>query len=323
MTQSNSTQQSWGRFDFLGISTPIAATTIAVVFLALILIATKGFNYGVDFAGGIELQVHFNQPVEAAQVRQFMETSGFPHASVQALGGKNEYLVHIDSPKDASDEQVNNFIKVTVEKLKADLAAKFATEGADVRRVDTVGPQVGAELKRNGIQAAFYCFLLILVYIGLRFDYRYAPAAVFCLFHDAVITCGIYSLFGWEFTVQTLAAVLTIIGYSLNDTIVIFDRIRENTGIHRDKNLYWISNRSINETLSRTILTFFTTLMTVVAMFIFADGAIKDFARAMMIGMCLGVFSTVYVATPLMLLADRYQKYKRQRAQAVAYSGGK
>lgn len=313
--------QGWGRFDFLGISTPITLATIGLVIFALSWIALKGFNYGVDFSGGIEIQVHFKELVDASKLRTYMESNGYPNAAVQNLGDNHEFLMHIESPKGASDEEVNTYIKTTVEKLKSGLASAFANEGAEVRRVDTVGPQVGAELKRNGILAAFYCFLLILVYIGLRFDYRYAPAAVFCLFHDAAITCGIYSLFGWEFTVQTLAAVLTIIGYSLNDTIVIFDRIRENQGIHRDKTLYWVCNLSINETLSRTILTFFTTLMTVVAMYIFADGAIRDFARAMMIGMFLGVYSTVYVATPLMLAADRYQKWKRQRVQTAAYGG--
>ncbi|NJL24496.1 MAG: hypothetical protein HC902_04565, partial [Calothrix sp. SM1_5_4] len=140
----------------------------------------------------------------------------------------SEYLFYLDAEKGKSDDEVNQYIQTTVAKIKQGLAAKFSAEGADVRRVDTVGPQVGAELRRNGILAGFYALLLILIYIGLRFDYRFAPAAVFCLFHDALITMGIYSLFGWEFTVQTMAAILTIIGYSLNDTIVIFDRIREN-----------------------------------------------------------------------------------------------
>jgi len=319
----NRKNPGWGRFDFLGISTPVTIGTILVVCATVGLIAAKGFNYGVDFAGGIEMQAHFNQDVDAARVRAFMEAQGFPHANVQSVGGTKEYMIRIESPKGASDEDVNNAIKGTVDKLKGGLSSQFANEGAEIRRVDTVGPQVGAELKRNGILAAFYCFLLILVYIGLRFDYRYAPAAVFCLFHDAIITCGIYSVLGWEFSVQTLAAVLTIVGYSLNDTIVIFDRIRENQAIHRDRDLYWISNLSINETLSRTILTFFCTLITVVSMLIFADGAIRDFARAMTIGMFLGVYSTVYVATPLMLFADRLQKQRRQRAQSAAYSGGK
>ena len=155
-----------------------------------------------------------------------------------------------------------------------------------------------------------------MIYVGLRFDYRYAPAAVFCLLHDAVLTLAIYSIFGWEVTTQTMAAILTIIGYSLNDTIVIFDRIRENIPIHRNKDLYWVSNRSINETLSRTILTYFTTYLTVAAMFIFADGVIREFALTMMIGMFLGADSTIYVATPLMILTDKW--YRHRKAQQLA-----
>ncbi|HMN69682.1 MAG TPA: protein translocase subunit SecF [Bdellovibrionales bacterium] len=300
-------KNSWGRFDFLGVAKYITIASVALTVLALILIASRGLNYGVDFAGGIEMQVQFNQGVDAGQVREFMAAEGFANANVQALGKDNEYLIHLET-KGETDEEANTFITQTVEKVKTGLAAKFGQDGATVRRVDTVGPQVGAELKRNGILAGFYCLLLILIYVGLRFDYRYAPAAVFCLFHDAIITVGIYSLCGWEFTTQTLAAVLTIIGYSLNDTIVIFDRIRENIPIHRDKDLYWVSNRSINETLSRTILTYITTYLTVSSMFFFADGAIYEFARAMMIGMFLGAYSTIYVATPLMLVADYYQK---------------
>ncbi len=320
MTKDNRSGKDWGRFDFLRWSNFFTVVTGLIVAASLALMAVKGLKYGVDFAGGIELQVHFENPVEAGRVRQFMEQSGHPQANVQALGSENEYLIYIQSVENAhekSDAQENEEIQAIVQKLKSEMTTHFAAEKADVVRVDTVGPQIGAELKRNGILAGFYCFLLILIYIGLRFDYRYAPAAVFCLFHDAIVTMGIYSLFQWEFTVQTLAAVLTIIGYSLNDTIVIFDRIRENVVVHRDKNLYWISNRSINETLSRTILTTLTTGFMVVAMYVLADGAIQDFSRAMLIGMVLGVFSTVYVATPLMLMADKYQKSKRKSLQAA------
>jgi preprotein translocase subunit SecF len=149
-----------------------------------------------------------------------------------------------------------------------------------------------------------------LIYVGLRFEYKFAPGAVFCLFHDAIITLGVYALFDWEVTTQTMAAVLTIIGYSLNDTIVIFDRIRENSHIHRGKSFAWLANRSINDCLSRTILTYIFTFMTVFAMYFLAGGVIADFARTMIIGMCLGVYSTVYVATPLVLLLDRLQGNK-------------
>lgn len=308
---------SWGRFDFLGPAKYITIATIILVVVALVLIAAKGLNYGVDFKGGIEVQVQFAQEVEANKMRDFMTEIGYPNANVQGLGdAKKEYLLRVES-KGATDDEANAFITTTVEKIKSELATRFQSQGPDVRRVDTVGPQVGAELKRNGMLAGFYCLLLILIYVGLRFDYRFAPGAVFCLFHDAIITIGIYSLLDWEFTTQTLAAVLTIIGYSLNDTIVIFDRIRENVSIHRDKSLYWISNRSINETLSRTILTYITTCLALVSMFIFADGVIKDFAMTMLIGMFLGAYSTIYVATPLMLFADGLQKSRKSKLQTA------
>lgn len=316
-------KNDWGKYDFLGIAKYITIVSVALTIISMLIVAAKGMTYGVDFSGGIEIQTQFNKPVEPEKVRKFMSEIGYPKANVQSLGKNDEYLVHIESEAGASDQETNKKIGEAVEKIKAGLARDFSGEGAEIRRVDTVGPQVGKELKRNGILAGFYCLLLILVYVGLRFDYRFAPGAVFCLFHDAAITLGIYSLFSWEFSVQTMAAILTIIGYSLNDTIVIFDRIRENQSIHRDKDLYWISNRSINETLSRTLLTYLLTYFTVIPMFLVADGVIKEFAKTMLIGMFLGAYSTVYVATPLMLIADRYHKYKRQQLAAAAYSGGK
>ncbi len=310
-------EESWGRYDFLGVAKYITAASVVLVLLSLVIIATRGLNYGVDFSGGIEVQAQFNNTVDAGHVRKFMSDLGFPHANVQSLGDKNEYLIHVESISGKSETETNQYVQDTIAKVKAGLDTRFKNEGAVIRKVDTVGPQVGAELRRNGILAAFYCLLLILIFVGLRFDYRYAPGAVFCLFHDAIITVAIYSLFDWEFTTQTMAAILTIIGYSLNDTIVIFDRIRENQAAFRDKDLYWVSNRSINETLSRTILTYLITYMTVASMFFFADGVIRDFAIAMMIGMFLGAYSTVYVATPLMLLLDRYQKWKKHQLQTA------
>ena len=311
--QTAKAEQSWGRFDILKVAKYITMASVAVTILMGLIVISRGLNYGVDFSGGIEMQVQFNQPVDAHKVREFMAAEGFPRASVQALGDGRELLLHLEIEQGHTDDQANQYIQSTVAKIKGGFADKFKAEGAEVRRVDTVGPQVGAELRRNGVLAGFYALLLILIYVGLRFDYRFAPAAVFCLFHDAVITMGVYSLMGWEFTVQTMAAILTIIGYSLNDTIVIFDRIRENQTIHRGRDLYWISNLSINETLSRTVLTYIATYLTVGAMFFFADGVIHDFARAMMIGMFLGAYSTVYVATPLMLVIDGFVEKKKQR----------
>lgn len=303
---------SSGRFDFLGIAKYITAASVLLTLVAVGMIATRGLNYGVDFRGGIELQVQFSQPVDAGRVRTFMSDAGQPNANVQSLGEDNEFLIRIESVKGNTDEETNKLTQETISKLREGLNATFSAEGVAIRRIDTVGPQVGAELRRNGMLAGFYCLLLILIYVGLRFDYRFAPAAVFCLFHDAILTMGVYALLDWEFSTQTMAAVLTIIGYSLNDTIVIFDRIRENAPLHRGKSMTWIANLSLNETLSRTILTYVTTCLTVVAMYVFADGAIQEFARTMLIGMFLGVYSTIYIATPLMLFIDDLQKKRRQ-----------
>ena len=317
-TIAETPELSWGKYDVLKVAKYITMGSVAVTLIAGIIVLANGLNYGVDFSGGIEMQVQFAQAVDAHRVREFMSNEGFPRANVQALGEGRELLLHLETEKTHSDAEANAYIQTTVAKIKAGFADKFKAEGAEVRRVDTVGPQVGAELRRNGILAGFYALLLILIYVGLRFDYRFAPAAVFCLFHDAVITMGVYSLLGWEFTVQTMAAILTIIGYSLNDTIVIFDRIRENQSIHRGRDLYWISNLSINETLSRTVLTYVATYLTVGSMFFFADGVIHDFARAMMIGMFLGAYSTVYVATPLMLVIDRLNEGRNKGSAAKA-----
>lgn len=304
------------KYDFMGIAKYITVLSVALTLISIVVIFSQGLNYGVDFSGGIEIQVQFDKAIDAERVRKFTTDLGFPNANVQAYGADNEYLIRLESIQGKDDKESNELLQATINKIKDGLAKDFASDGASVRRFDTVGPQVGAELRKNGILAGFYCMLLILIYVGLRFDYRFSPGAVFCIFHDAIITLGIYSILKWDVTTQTMAAILTIMGYSLNDTIVIFDRIRENQHLHRGRTLYWISNLSINETLSRTILTYFTTSLTVVAMYVFADGVIKEFALAMMIGMFLGAYSTVYVATPLMLVADKFQRMRKERAAA-------
>lgn len=311
-------EDSWGRYDFLGVAKYVSVVSILLTLASAAIVAVKGLNYGVDFAGGIEMQAQFSADVAPERVRAFMTKEGFDTANVQALGGNREYLIRLELESGKSDEEINRITQATVARIREGLVRQFAGEAPEIRRVDTVGPQVGAELRRNGVLAGFYALVLILIYVGLRFDYRFSPGAVFCLAHDAIITMGIYSVMGWEFTVQTMAAILTIIGYSLNDTVVIFDRIRENQQIYRDKDLYWISNLSINETLSRTILTYVCTYLSVLAMFAFADGVIYEFSRAMSIGMFLGCYSTIYVATPLMLVMDRYHQWRKKQHELQA-----
>lgn len=299
-----------GKYDFLKYAKYFFTFSMFINLLSFYFMATKGMNYGVDFAGGTEIQVLFQKPVDASSIRHSLTEAGFPQASVQAYGGNQEYLIRFGIPEGKSEAEMNTKLQQHIQAIKTVVEKEYADSKPEFRKVDTVGPQVGVELKKKGILAGFYCLLFILIYLGLRFDYKYAPGAVICLFHDSLVTLGIYSAFGLEFSVQTMAAILTVMGYSLNDTIIIFDRMRENSHIFRGKSFYWLANRSLNDSLSRTILTFFATFLTVLAMFFLTDGVIHDFALAMMIGMILGVYSTMYVATPLVIFFDNMEKRK-------------
>lgn len=276
--------------------------------VSLILIFTKGLNYGIDFSGGTEVQVRFAQPVMPETVRAFTEAEGFKDAIVQQFGTgeSREYLIRLQAKGGATDKETNDNLKATMARIQDGIKTKWAD--AEIRRVDTVGPQVGNQLKRNGILAVFYSLLCILIYIGLRFDYKFAPGAVICLFHDSVVTLGVFSFLGKEVNVQIMAAVLTIIGYSLNDTIVVYDRIRENITKYKGRPLGEIINKSINDTLNRTILTSLTVFLATLSLYLYAGGVIEEFAFAMLIGIVLGTYSSIYVASPFILLLDKWKK---------------
>lgn len=299
-----------GRFDFIGSTKFFFPVSCLLIVAGLILIFARGFHYGVDFAGGTEVQVRFEKSLDASKVRGFMADLGLGNASIQSFEGNHEFLIRLDPVQAVSEKEANQTLLATIKKITDGLKESFSTDGASVLRVDTVGPQVGTELKRNGILAAFYSILMILIYIGLRFDYKYSPGAVFCLVHDTIFILALYSLFSWEMNVQIMAAVLTIIGYSMNDTIVVFDRIRENEKLFRDQSFAWICNRSMNDCLSRTILTSTTTFMSVLVMWALAGGVIRDFAMTMAIGIVVGTYSTIYVATPLIIWIDKLERSK-------------
>jgi len=301
------------KVDFLAKANIFTGLSILLVLVSLVLIFAKGFNYGIDFSGGTEVQVLFNKAVTTDKVRDFTKELGYKSASVQSLGEENsEYLIRMESIEAATDKETNNLINALIDKVTSGLKATFSDSNPEIRRVDSVGPQVGNELKKNGLLAIFYSLLMVLIYIGLRFDYKFAPAAVFCLFHDTIITLGVYALLQKEVNVQTLAAILTIIGYSLNDTIITFDRIRENTGniLFRDWNFHDLVNRSLNDVLSRSLLTSFTTLIAVLAMYFIAGGVIRDFAFTLGIGIVVGTYSSIYIASPLVILIDHWETAK-------------
>ncbi|MGE0763045.1 MAG: protein translocase subunit SecF [Bdellovibrionales bacterium] len=301
-----------GKINFNGLAKIFVPLSAFLVIASLVAIFTIEFQYGVEFAGGTEVQVQFQQPLPAEKLRSFMNDLGYQNASIQSFEKGNEFLIRIDPVHGATEKETNAALQDTIKKLTEGLSKSFSGEQPSIQRVDTVGPQVGSELKRNGILAAFYSLLMILVYIGLRFDYKYAPGAVFCLFHDSILILGLYSIFRWEMNVQIMAAVLTIIGYSMNDTIVVFDRIRENEKLYRDKSFAWVSNRSMNDVLTRTILTSLTTFFSVVIMWALAGGVIRDFAMTMAIGIIIGSYSTIFVATPLVIWFDKLERSKQR-----------
>lgn len=301
------------KIDFLG-KAPIVSTISALLALAaLVIIMTKGFNYGIDFSGGTEMQVRFDSEVSTKQLREYVDSTGYT-VSVQKFGEESEFLLRFGFVTGKDDKETNKLTNDMVEKVQDGLRTTFSEQGVSILRVDTVGPQIGDELKRNGLLAVFYSLIIILIYVGFRFDFKYAQAAVVCLFHDSIVTLGIFSIIGHEVNVQTLAAILTIIGYSLNDTIINFDRVRENLAHYRgDFDITSLMNLSINQVFSRTVLTSLTTLMAVLAMYFLAGGVIKDFAFTLAIGIVIGTFSSIFVASPLVIIATKFEQRKKSK----------
>ncbi len=302
-----------GRFDFIGKAKYLVPLSLLLVAFGVVEIAVDGLDYGIDFAGGTEIQMKFDGEVAREELVSAVETAGYQKASVQRFGEENEYLIRMENVQGETDKETNELLNQMVAGVTTSIETKFQNLNPVVRRVDSVGPQVGEELKRNGFLASFYSLILILIYIGLRFDYKYAPGAVFCLFHDAALTLCLFAIFDKEVNVQTMAAILTLIGYSLNDTIITFDRIRENETIYKGTEFSPIVNRSINDMLTRTILTSITTLLACASLYFFTDGTIRDIGFTLGIGIIIGAYSSIAIAAPMTIGMDKLQ---RRRAQA-------
>lgn len=307
-SQNTKNQTSSGKVDFMSLSNAAYGLSLFLVLASLVLVATKGFRYGIDFAGGTEFQVKFNEKPDAEAIRAKLGDIGFPSAVVQSFGGEaKELLIRLESATAPTEKEVNQKNLEAVNKIQAGLKDNFPVSEGGIS-VGSVGPQVGDELKGNSILAIIYSLIAIMIYVGVRFDFRFAPGAVICLIHDAIITMGVISLFNKEVNLQIVAAILTIIGYSINDTIINFDRIRENEEVYKGKSMSFIINRSVNDMLSRTILTNMTALISVAALYFIADGVIKELAFALGIGMIVGTYSSIYVSNPLVMLTERLMK---------------
>lgn len=310
-------ENSYGRFDFVGKAWFFGGISLILTVASLIYLAIAGLNYGIDFKGGTEIQVKFDQGVSIEQVRDNVTSLNLGEVGVQSFGEGNEYIIRFQGREGATDKETNEILNKDLGVIRDSITKTFAANNPDIRRVDTVGPQVGAELKRNGLLAVFYCLLVILIYVALRFDYKYAPGAVLCLFHDAVITLAVFNLVGKEMNVAILAAIMTLIGFSLNDTIVVFDRIREVEGHSSSKGSKFIINRSINEMLIRTLITSGSTFVSAICLYVFADGTVEDIAFAISVGVFFGTYSSIYVAAPLVMAMEKLGAMKKAASKAA------
>lgn len=295
------------RFDFIGKK----KFTLWISFLALLvsvgsILLQGGVRYGVDFAGGILIQVRFSKIVEVSELRRAMETLGAKDAMVQNFGEANEFLIRL--------EKASIDLEEMSKKIQSNLQEQFKDKALEIRRVEVVGPKVGKDLKRKALWAIGLSFLAMLVYVAWRFkQVSYGLGGIIALIHDIIITFGAISIARLEFSLSLMAVVLTIIGFSINDTIVIFDRVRENLKKIRKESLENIFNISINETLGRTILTSGTVMMVVLILFFFGGPVIHDFAFTLAIGLISGTYSTIYVASPIVLFWSEHIGKKKKR----------
>jgi preprotein translocase subunit SecF len=295
------------RFDFIGkkkFTFWISAVAILLSFGSIFY--HGGLRYGVDFAGGLLIQTKFSKAVNISEVRNALETMGLKDAMVQNFGGENEFLIRVEK----ASEDLEGMSKT----IQTSLQERFKDKSMEIRRAEVVGPKVGKDLKTKALWAVGLSFLGILIYVAFRFhEVGYGVAGIVALVHDIIITYGVISITNMEYSLSLLAVILTIIGFSINDTIVIFDRVRENIKKLRKENLGTIFNISINETLGRTILTSGTVMMVVLILFFFGGPVIHDFTFAMIVGLMSGTYSTVYIASPVVLLWEHHISRKMRK----------
>ncbi len=268
----------------------ISLSLIVVGILSLII--QGGPNYGIDFKGGTSVVIKFFEDITTAQLRVALSGSEIANAEIKSFGARNEYLIYIEQQKGISAAQM-------AEKVQTIINESLSDKKHEIRQVETIGPKIGKKLRNSAIWAILIALLLILIYIGIRFELLFAVGAIVALFHDVFIILGIFSLLRIEISIKEIAAFLTIVGYSLNDTIVVYDRIRENLKILRREDLFHVLNKSINQCLSRTVITSVTTFIVVLILFLFGGEVLKGFSFAMLLGVVVGTYSSIFVASPI------------------------
>ena len=272
--------------------------SVSLVLISLLLLTFKGLNFGIDFKGGTLIELRSTDTkVNVSSLRDNLNQMDLGDVSVKKFGNDTDFLIKFE----------NNNDKNIIEEIKSHLDKSFANNFS-FRRVENVGPKVSAELLKSGVIAISVALFLMLIYIWIRFEWQFSLGAILALFHDVIVTLGLFSLLGLEINLSIIAAVLTIVGYSMNDTVVIFDRVRENLKKYSDIKIYELTNISINETLSRTLITSATTLLALLSIFFFGGEILKGFSLAMIFGVIFGTYSSIYIANTVLVRLKVSQK---------------
>jgi preprotein translocase subunit SecF len=285
--------KSGTNIDFIGKRFFALVFSVIMLAVGIYSLSTKGLAFGIDFSGGTKVELYYEADVDVAAVRGVLQDGGFSEAVVQYFGSNQDILIRVPLTAETSDDKVSTRV---VDSLEAS-----AVGSGTVRSVEFVGPTFGKELFEKGILALIYALIGVMIYVAFRFEWKFSLGSVIALIHDVVITLGFFSLIQLEFTMPVLAALLAVIGYSLNDTIVVFDRIRENFRRLRDVDTEQTMNVSINQTLPRTILTSLTTLLVLMALYVYGGEALQGFALTLIIGVLIGTYSSIFVASPAVL----------------------
>jgi preprotein translocase subunit SecF len=273
--------------------------SLMLIFFSLILLLFKGLNYGVDFKGGTLIEIRTDQNYSnITLIRDSFNQMDLGDVSVKKFGNETDFIVKFEKQKSKDPKFIDN--------IKTKLSSSIGN--VDFRRVEKVGPKVSSELLKSGIIAIILSLAAMLLYIWIRFEWQFSLGAILALFHDVIITLGVFSIFSLEINLSIVAAILTIVGYSMNDTVVIFDRVRENLKKYADINIFELTNISINETLSRTIITSVTTLLALLSIYIFGGEILKGFSLAMILGVIFGTYSSIYIANPILVLLKVSQR---------------
>ena len=284
-------------FDFMGRIKAAVTFSVILILIGLGSVAVSGgLKFGIDFAGGTLIQLQFKSPPDIEVIRDGLKTIGLGESTIQEFGSKKDILIRVQRSEEKL-EAVGSMVRKS-------LMGKFNIDEITVERVEMVGPKVGRDLREKALLSILYAIIGIVIYISWRFELQYAIAAIIALAHDVLVTMGAFSIFDKEFTLVIVAAFLTIIGYSLNDTIVVFDRIRENLRRKGKSSISDMINTSINQTLSRTLLTSGTTLLVVIALFFFGGEIIHDFSFALLVGVFIGTYSSVFIASVFLVYWD-------------------